>query len=70
MTTRLSKTALIEHMEAVSTRLDSMSITRTERPALFIAALCGRLESDFFDVARALANGAGMSHLYEAESNA
>jgi hypothetical protein len=67
MANRLSKTALIEHMEEAGKRCDTYGTPRHERAATFIAVLCGRLEFQHRDVARALAKGAGMGHLYENE---
>lgn len=61
MTARLSKTALIEHIQAADKRAREYSAAGTaDRTRTFIAVLCGRLDYDFPDVANALAQAVGM----------
>jgi hypothetical protein len=67
MTNRLTKTALMEHIKAAGLRADQIAPERHERASTFIAALCGRLEYQHLDIAREIAKGAGMGHLYESE---
>jgi len=58
-----SKRALLEQITAAGAR--ARLYNDDYRCKAFIANLCGRLEVSDPEIAKALAEGAGMSHLYQ-----
>lgn len=62
---QLTEKELVARIRNMNYRPDHYA--EADRPQLGISALCGALEADFPDAARALAHLAGLGFLYENE---
>jgi hypothetical protein len=67
MTISIKRRDLLEHItKAADSTRDSSEAYRCRS---FIANLCGRLERDYPEIAKALAIGGGMPYLYEPKAD-